>query len=154
MVFRSSRQNLSLGEDFMKINTRGYGLYGQALGKQTVKLLWRVAAKKDVLVGDVAQRVETVLREVVQEKDWLILHLEVAPQYVYLTIDLPPTVGIAQAVRAFRTKSAKCLKEEFPQFSKAPSVWTFDYLFTTEEELPKGTIDEFVGVTQREVCCE
>ena len=80
--------------------------------------------RKKVLVGNVATRTRQIFAEVAIESGWDILALEIAPDHVHLFVSVKPTDTPHLIVKAFKGRSSRYLRQEFPELLKLPSLWT------------------------------
>src|SRR3972149_6138409 len=80
--------------------------------------------RKKVLVNGVAKRLHEICQEVAQERGWTILKLAIQPDHVHLFVEATPKESPHEIVRAFKGRSSRRLRDEFPHLLKLPSLWT------------------------------
>jgi putative transposase len=116
-----------------------------SVGIATVHLVFASKRKKSVLVGNVARRLQDIFLELAVEKDWAIRALEIAPDHVHLFVEHPPEEPINSIVKAFKGRSSRYLRQEFPHLLKLPSLWTHDYFYSTAGSVSAETIQRYIN---------
>lgn len=112
--------------------------------RHSVHLVWCPKRRKPVLVGEVAERLRAILREVAVENPWDILELAINPDHVHLFVRGSPATPAAKMVRAFKGRSSRLLRQEFPHLLKLPSLWTRSYFVSTADSVSQETIRRYI----------
>ncbi|MDJ0620816.1 MAG: IS200/IS605 family transposase [Calothrix sp. MO_192.B10] len=73
-------------------------------------LVWIHKRRKKVLVGDVEKRLRQIIWEVCQEKDWIVIALEIISDHVHLLVNVPPNVAAHEVVKAIKGRSSRYLR--------------------------------------------
>ncbi len=107
-------------------------------------LVWIPKRRKPVLVGEVKKRLEQIIKQVAQEKDWAILDLAVKPDHVHLFVSADTNVSIRDIANAFKGRSSHDLRKEFPHLLKLPSLWTHSYFASTAGHVSSDTIRKYI----------
>ena len=115
------------------------------VGRATVHLVWIPKRRKRVLIGKVKTRLSAILSDVAKEKGWVILALEIAPDHVHLLVEYDPIVAINQVVKAFKGRSSRLLRQEFPELLKLPTLWTHAYFYDTTGKVTSATITDYIN---------
>ena len=100
--------------------------------------------RKKVLVGNVATRTRQIFAEVAIENGWDILALEVAPDHVHLFVSVKPTDTPHLIVKAFKGRSSRYLRQEFPELLKLPSLWTSSYFVSTAGNISSEAVRRYI----------
>ena len=129
----------------MRISTRQYRHNNHSVGCATVHLVWIPKRRKAVLIGDVKYRLSQILYEVASEKKWIIKALEIAPDHVHLLIEHDPKTPINSVVKAFKGRSSRLLRKEFPHLLKLPTLWTHAYFYDTTGKVSSSVIEEYIN---------
>jgi putative transposase len=129
----------------MRKNSYEYRHYNHSLGLAVVHLVWIPKRRKPVLVGEVRDRLFQICSEVAKDKDWNVRALEIAPDHVYLFVEIHPTDAINQVVKAFKGRSSYLLRKEFPHLLTMPSMWTNSYFFSTAGNVSADTIERYIN---------
>jgi putative transposase len=88
--------------------------------------------RRRVLTGDVATRLRQIFLALAIEKEWEILALEVAPDHVHLF------------VKAFKGRSSRYLRQEFPELCRMPSLWTSSYFVSTAGNISSEAVRKYI----------
>ncbi len=107
-------------------------------------LVWIPKRRKKVLVGDVAKRLHEICEAVVQEHGWAILNLAIKPDHVHLFVEATTKESPHEIVRAFKGRSSRILRQEFPHLLKLPSLWTHSYLCRTAGNVSATIIEQYI----------
>lgn len=107
-------------------------------------LVWIPKRRKRVLVNDVEKRLREIVWQVCQENGWIIIALEIMPDYIHLLVNVPPTVPAHQVVKAIKGRSSRLLRQEFPHLLKLPSLWTHSYFVSTAGNVSSETVKRYI----------
>ena len=77
-------------------------------------LVWCPKYRRRVLGGRVARRCGELLEQVAAERGWQIVAKEVMPDHVHLFVRVGPTEAPPAVLRAFKGRTARVLRQEFP----------------------------------------
>ncbi len=115
-----------------------------SVGLATVHWVFCPKRRKRFLVGDVAKRLRDIFYQLATEKDGTIRALEIAPDPVHLFVEYPPDEAINQIVKAFKGRSSRYLRQEFPHLLRRPSLWTHSYFYSTAGKISAETIQRYI----------
>ena len=79
------------------------------------------------------------------DKKWIIKALDVAPDRIHLLVEYDPQHSISQVVKAFKGRSSRYLRQEFPELMKLPSLWTHSYMFDTTGKVSTNIILDYIN---------
>ena len=74
-----------------------------------------------------------------------ILAMECRRDHVHLFVSCPPTQSPAEVMRNIKGATSRALREEFPELSKMPSLWTRSYFVSTAGNVSSETIRWYVN---------
>ncbi|MDO4197871.1 MAG: IS200/IS605 family transposase [Erysipelotrichaceae bacterium] len=74
-----------------------------------------------------------------------ILDLECHADHVHIYVSTLPDISIPQIMRIIKDASSFVLREEFVELGAMPSLWTRNYLVSTENTLNPETIEWYVN---------
>lgn len=94
----------------------------------TYHFVWQPMRAKACLTDEVAERLQELLQERVEELRFEPITLIVLPDRVYLAALAPPTLAPHSIVCQVKALTARTLREEFPQLTRIPALWTRAYL--------------------------
>ena len=97
-----------------------------------------------MLVGGVKTRAEQVIREVAQERDWEVIALEVMPDHVHLFVSVDAKTAPHLAVKAFKGRTSRVLRDEFPQLLRMNTLWTRSYFVGSAGNASSTTIRRYI----------
>lgn len=129
----------------MKKESRQYRHNNHSVGSATVHLVWIPKRRKPVLVGSVKLRLSQILTEVAAENQWIIKALEIAPDHVHLLVEHDPKTAINSLVKAFKGRSSRLLRQEFPELLKLPTLWTHAYFYDTTGKVSSAVIQDYLN---------
>ena len=86
-----------------------------------------------------------IFQSVADENKWFIKALEIAPDPIHLLLEYDPHHSIAQVVKAFKGRSSRYLRQEFPELLKLPSLWTHSYMFDTTGKISSQKVLEYIN---------
>ena len=112
-------------------------------------VIWCPKYRRKVLVGDVAERLETLVREAAAEQQSDIIGLEVMPDHVHLLIEVDPQYGMHRLVKQIKGNSSRVLRQEFPKIkSRLPTLWSNSYFVSTVGGAPLAAIKQYIESQQ------
>ena len=129
----------------MRKQSSGYRHDSHSVGMATVHLCFVPKRRKSVLVGTVRHRLNAVFQSVATDKGWLIRSVEIAPDHVHLLIEYDSHHSIAEVARAFKGRSSRLLRQEFPELLKLPSLWPRSYFYETTGKVSTAKIQEYIN---------
>lgn len=106
--------------------------------------VWIPKRRKPVLVGKIKERLKQIIEEVCRENGWEILALEIMPDHVHLFLSAPPYFSPHIILRKIKGRSARILRQEFPELLKLPSMWTRSYFVSTAGNVSSETIKKYI----------
>jgi putative transposase len=101
----------------------------------TYHFVWGPMRSKACLVGDVASRLQALVAENSEGMSFQPLALIVLPDRVYLAAAAPPTLAPHRIVCQIKALTSRALREEFPELTRIPTLWTRAYLVLAGNEL-------------------
>jgi len=107
-------------------------------------LIWVPRRRRRVMVGDVAQRLEFLLREKACELQLNIEHLVIQPEHLHLFIEAPPSFSVSQILYRLKGYTARILRKEFSHLRRMPSMWTTSYFASTAGKVSEETIRRYI----------
>lgn len=129
----------------MRKDSLGYRHSDHSVGLATVHLVWIPKRRRPVLKGDIKLRLSEILDSVANERGWIIKAKEIASDHVHLMVEYDETTPICDVVRAFKGRSSKLLRDEFPGLCKLPSLWTRSYFYDTSGKVSTAKIMAYIN---------
>ena len=100
-------------------------------------------------ISHVEDRFKELTRQTCQKQGIEILAMECHQDHVHLFLKCLPQQSPAGIMKKMKGASSRTLREEFPMLGHAPSLWTRNYLVSTEENLPSETIQKYVETQKK-----
>jgi putative transposase len=92
--------------------------------------VWIPRYRRKVLTGDVAQRLEELVREISAARGWEVEALTVRPDHVHLFVSCPPRDAPAKVMNVLKSLTARELYAEFPRLRRSHwggKLWATGY---------------------------
>ncbi len=106
--------------------------------------VWIVRRRKKALTGSIKIRLEILIQDVVRELDCEVISLAIEPEHVHLFINCPPTMAPSELMHRIKGRTARYLRQEFPELLKLPSMWTRAYFCSTAGNVATTTIQKYI----------
>ena len=108
-------------------------------------VVWTPKYRRSVLIGDIAARCESVIRQVAEKYKAEVIALEIMPDHVHVLVEIDPQFGIHRLVKNMKGASSHTLRNEFRTLkSKLPTLWTNSYFVSTVGGSPLEVIKQYV----------
>ena len=76
-------------------------------------LVWIPKYRRSFLVGEIAERLKQILKDIAFEYKIKIIAMEVMPDHVHMLIDAPPKYAPAKLAQLFKGISSRRMRQEF-----------------------------------------
>ena len=101
--------------------------------------------RRRILGGRVARCCDELLGLIADAHGWQIVAKEVMPDHVHLLVRVGPTDAPAQVVRAFKGRTARVLRQEFPHLcNHAKVVWSPPYFVASVGYVSESTVRRYI----------
>ncbi len=114
----------------------------------TYHFVWGPMRSKACLVGDVASRLQALVEEKADILSFQTRTLIIMPDRVYLAAAAPPTLAPHRIVCQIKALTSRALREEFPELTRIPTLWTRAYLVVAGDELTAEEVIRRYEATQ------
>ena len=96
-------------------------------------------------MGNIASRLETLLREKATQLDAKIHALEIMPEHVHLFLETDPTRAPAHIAFQFKGYTSSILRKEFPELrSRLPTLWSRSYFIGSVGSVTSTAIQHYI----------
>ncbi len=99
----------------------------------TYHFVWGPMRAKPCLVGTIAERLQALIREKATGAAFEPMAVVILPDRVYLAAAAPPTLAPHHIICQVRAYTSRVLREEFPELTRIPTLWTRAYLVIAGE---------------------
>jgi len=112
----------------------GYRRSGHAIYDAKYHIVWVPKYRKSILEGRPGERLKEIFGEIAPCYDMVIDTMEVRPDHVHMFVSIPPRYSIAEAVKIFKSLSARQMFREFEWLEReywGGELWADGYFFRT-----------------------
>ena len=108
-------------------------------------VVWCPKYRRRTVGGRVARRLSEPLEQIAGEHGWQIVAKEVMPDHVHLFVRGRPADAPAQVVQAFKGRTARVLRHEFPHLrTHAKVLWSPSYFAASVGYVWESTMHHIV----------
>lgn len=100
--------------------------------------------RRRVLKGAIASRLRQIIEEVAKENDWIVVSLAIQPDHVHLFVQADTRHAPYQIMHAFKGRSSRILRDEYPRLLKLPSLWTRSYFCSTTGKVSQEIAGKYI----------
>ena len=123
----------------------GYKSNNNVVYSSKYHVIWCPKYRRKVLVGDVAKRLEEIIRKTALRYRADIIALEIMPDHVHMLCEVDPQFGIHRFVKNIKGVTSHDLRKEFISLKlRLPSLWTDSYFVSTVGGAPLEVIKQYV----------
>jgi len=91
---------------------------GHTVSQLTVHIVWSTKYRYSVLEGDVKLRCRSLLIQICESEDVVILKGVVSKDHVHVHISYRPSISLSNLVKKLKGRSSRKLQQEFPELKK------------------------------------
>ena len=92
---------------------------GHSVSRLTAHIVWVTKYRRKVLSGDVKHRCRSILIQICDSEDVVILKGVVSSDHIHMHIDYRPSQNISSLVKLLKGRSSRKLQMEFPELKQA-----------------------------------
>ena len=107
-------------------------------------IVWCPKYRRKLLVGDIKDRLEQIIKDVCYEKQVEIIAMEIMPDHVHLFVSLSLRIAPFKIVKAVKGRSSNYLRKEFPQLLKMPTLWSGSYFMSSVGNVSSATVKKYI----------
>ena len=108
-------------------------------------IVWLPKYRNTVLTGEVADRVESILHEIADEKDLDIQNLTVQPDHVRLFVSSPPKHSPSLLANWFKGISSRKYNHRHADHDGEKIRWARGYYAGTAGNVPSETVESYIN---------
>lgn len=106
------------------------------------------------LLGDVAERLQSILRQISSSFGWRLEFLSIKPEYVQWAIRVPPSTSTTYVMHVVREQTSRQFFSDFPRFKRenqSEDFWAPGYLiFWGSQPHPVEIIQRYIHQTRKQ----
>ena len=113
-------------------------------------LVWCSKYRRQVLGGEVADDLRSLLLEKAEQLQVDIEALEIMPDHVHLFISADPTEAPQRLANQFKGYTSRLLREKYPHLrSQIPSLWSRSYYIGSVGQVSEETVRQYIENQKR-----
>jgi putative transposase len=97
--------------------------------------VWSPMRSKACLTGEAAARLRELISEKARSLELSLEELRILPDRVYVSVAAPPVLSPHRIVCQFKAHSSHCLRHEFQEMTRIPTLWTRAYFVLAGEQI-------------------
>jgi putative transposase len=116
-------------------------------------LVWITKYRKPVLVGEVAQRVRDLIREICRSKEVEIIKGHVSKEHVHIFVSAPPHLSVSDLMQSIKGKSSRRMMSEFKALSRTfwgRHIWARGYFAASSGNVTDEVIMQYIELQGKE----
>lgn len=127
----------------------GYRRTSGGVSNLNYHLVWTPKYRLSVLVGDVADDLESLIREKAAELDVEVKHLAIKPDHLHLFVSAPPELSPSKLANQFKGYSSRSLRRKYRHLtSRMPSLWSRSYFIGSDGHVSEATIARYIAAQE------
>lgn len=108
-------------------------------------LVWCPKYRRKVLVGEIAEKLRSLLYQKAQALDITMEALEIMPDHVHRFVQSDPTEAPLCLANQFKGYTSRRLRLKYPQLrSRLPSMWSRSYYVGTIGHVSEETVKRYI----------
>ena len=110
----------------------------------TYHFVWGPMRAKACLTDVIARRLQALIVEKARDLAFEPVAVLVLPDRVYLAVAAPPTLAPHSIICQVKAYTSRTLRDEFPELTRIPSLWTRTYIVRAGDALdPQEILSHF-----------
>ena len=107
-------------------------------------LVWIPKYRKSVLIGEVKDELEKLIKDVAKKHKIEIKSLSIQSDHVHLFVSAPPRLAPAKIVNLFKGITSKKLLEKFPDLRTPEGFWSRTYYVGSAGAVSEESIRRYI----------
>ncbi len=117
-------------------------------------IVWSVKYRKEILKGEIQERLKQILQDIAQDKGFLIKTMEVMPDYVHVFVSAHPKLSPSYIYKMLKGISGRKLFIEFPELKQwlwRGQLWNPSTYIETIGHISEETIKRYIESQKKHV---
>lgn len=107
--------------------------------------VWCPKYRRQVLVGQIAKRLEELIRQKAKELNCKIIALEIMPEHIHLFIQGTPQISPNSLIGQIKGYTSRVLRKEYKELrTRLPTLWTRSYFVSTHGHISDKMIEKYI----------
>ena len=107
-------------------------------------LIWCTKRRKQVLVNNIKEECEQLIKEKCEQNAWQVLELAVQPDHVHLFVRAFPTIPAYDIIKECKGITSYVLRNKYKELKKIPCLWTKTYFASTAGNVSSEIIKKYI----------
>jgi putative transposase len=126
--------------------TRGYDKSQTSVYFMNYHFIWCPKYRRAVLKGQIAKRVEQLIKEKCKELHCEILTLAIQPDHIHIFLKATPTISPNLLIGQIKGYTSRMIRQEFPDLKKRmQTLWTRSYFVSTHGHISDEQITKYIN---------
>lgn len=120
---------------------------GHSVSRLTVHIVWSTKYRYAVLEGDIKTRCRTLLIQICESEDVVILKGVVSKDHIHMHLEYRPSLSISDLVKKLKGRSSRKLQQEFPTLNKrywGRHFWAIGYGCWSTGNITDEMVNEYL----------
>ncbi|MCB9032974.1 MAG: IS200/IS605 family transposase [Chitinophagales bacterium] len=120
---------------------------GHSISRLTVHIVWATKYRYAVLEGDIKVRCRSLLMQICEAEDIVILKGVVSKDHIHMHIEYRPSQSISSMVKLLKGRSSRKLQIEFPELKKrywGRHFWAIGYGCWSTGNITDEMVNEYL----------
>ena len=120
---------------------------GHTVSRLTAHIVWSTKYRYKVLVGDNKDRCRTILRQICESEDVIILKGVISSDHVHMHVNYLPSLSISNLVKKLKGRSSRKLQQEYPELRKrywGQHFWAIGYGCWSTGNITDEMVNEYL----------
>ena len=120
---------------------------GHTVSRLTVHIVWSTKYRYKILEGDIKLRCRTILRQICESEDVVILKGVISRDHVHMHLNYLPSLSISNLVKKLKGRSSRKLQQEFPDLRKrywGQHFWAIGYGCWSTGNITDEMVNEYL----------
>ena len=125
----------------------GQRISGHTVSSLAVHIVWSTKYRYKVLKGDIKIRCRSILMQVCEAENVLILNGVVSGDHVHMHIQYLPSQSISDLAKKLKGRSSRKIQQEFPELSKrywGKHFWAIGYGCWSTGNITDEMVNEYL----------
>ena len=112
-----------------------------------VHLVWVTKYRKEVLGGEISERVRTLIREICFQEDIEIIKGHISSDHVHLFVSYPPKLCISKMVQLMKGRTSRKILMEFGEMKRhfwGRHIWARGYFAASSGNVTDEVIKRYI----------
>jgi putative transposase len=110
-------------------------------------IVWITKYRKQILRGEIGERVRDLIRQICKAKDVEIIKGHVSKDHVHIFVSVPPHISVSQLVQSLKGKTSRKMMMEYKNLNKTfwgRHIWARGYFVASSGNVTDEVIMKYI----------